>query len=516
MPISRAATSWSCASGSPTSDERAFEELFRTPRPRSTGATSTRPSSDRSRRVSPARLPAQPDPRRGLPARGPHAVGRRLPHRRRPGRAGGPRAAGRLPHACSFHGPDGDLSSSTPPGPSWSPPAWPSWPIPSDERYRRLVGTTVRTPLFGVEVPVHAHPLADPGEGHRHRHGLHLRRHHRRHVVARAATSRRAPSSAHRRPHREQPPDWIAATDGAGRRTYAELAGKTVKQAQVRIVALLGETGELAGEPAPIMHPVKFYERGDRPLEIVTTRQWYIRNGGRDADAARCAAGAGPGAAVAPALHAAPLRELGERSQRRLAHQPPALLRRAHSRCGTRSTPTATVVHDQPILPDEDVLPVDPSTDVPPGFDARQRGQPGGFVGDPDVMDTWATSSLTPQIGGQLGATTTTCSPRVFPMDLRPQAHEIIRTWLFSTVVRAHLEFDVAAVDRRRHLGLDPRPGPQEDVEVQGQRRHAHRPAGAVRRPTPCATGPPAAAPAPTPPSTTARCRSGASSPSSC
>ena len=62
-------------------------------------------------------------------------------------------------------------------------------------------------------------------------------------------------------------------------------------------------------------------------------------------------------------------------------------------------------------------------------------------MGDPDVMDTWATSSLSPQIA---------CGweddqdlfERTFPMDLRPQAHEIIRTWLFSTVVRAHHEHD--------------------------------------------------------------------------
>jgi valyl-tRNA synthetase len=97
------------------------------------------------------------------------------------------------------------------------------------------------------------------------------------------------------------------------------------------------------------------------------------------------------------------------------------------------------VLHDRVLLPGEERLPVDPSTDVPEGYRADQRGQPGGFVGDPDVMDTWATSSLTPQIVGgwvddpELFA-------RVFPMDLRPQGPEIIRTWLFSTVVRSELE----------------------------------------------------------------------------
>ena len=94
-------------------------------------------------------------------------------------------------------------------------------------------------------------------------------------------------------------------------------------------------------------------------------------------------------------------------------------------------------------MPDEASLPIDPSSDVPQGFTADQRGVPGGFFGDPDVMDTWATSSLTPQIA---------CGweddpdrfARTFPMDLRPQGPEIIRTWLFATMVRSHLEHGVA------------------------------------------------------------------------
>src|SRR5881628_168069 len=97
--------------------------------------------------------------------------------------------------------------------------------------------------------------------------------------------------------------------------------------------------------------------------------------------------------------------------------------------------------YDRPLLPDESRLPLDPSTDVPEGYAAGQRDQPNGFTGDPDVMDTWATSSLTPQIaGGWLDDPD--LFERVFPMDVRPQAHDIIRTWLFSTVLRSHLEHD--------------------------------------------------------------------------
>jgi valyl-tRNA synthetase len=97
------------------------------------------------------------------------------------------------------------------------------------------------------------------------------------------------------------------------------------------------------------------------------------------------------------------------------------------------------VDYGRPLFPTDDRLPVDPSTDTPAGYQSSQRGEPGGFAGDPDVMDTWATSSLTPQIAcGWLDDPDR--FSRTFPMDLRPQAHDIIRTWLFDTVLRAELE----------------------------------------------------------------------------
>jgi valyl-tRNA synthetase len=94
------------------------------------------------------------------------------------------------------------------------------------------------------------------------------------------------------------------------------------------------------------------------------------------------------------------------------------------------------------MLPDETELPVDPAVEAPAGYEEAQRGEPGGFIGDPDVMDTWATSSLSPQIvcGWERDPD---LFARTFPMDLRPQAHEIIRTWLFATVVRAYYEHGV-------------------------------------------------------------------------
>jgi valyl-tRNA synthetase len=108
---------------------------------------------------------------------------------------------------------------------------------------------------------------------------------------------------------------------------YAELAGRTIVSAQQRMVELLRESGDLQGEPKPITHAVKFFEKGDRPLGIVTTRQWYIRNGGRD-PGLRQALIPRPGDHLGTGAHALPLRELGRGTQRRLAGQPAAVLRR--------------------------------------------------------------------------------------------------------------------------------------------------------------------------------------------
>ncbi|TML39256.1 MAG: valine--tRNA ligase [Actinobacteria bacterium] len=311
---------------------------------------------------------------------------------------------------------------------------------PDDARFRPLFGTEVLTPLFRARVPVVAHELADPEKGSGiamictfgdvtdvtwwRELGLPIRA-----VVQR---------DGRLRPVSWGEPGWESDAPDQAQRAYEALAGLTVEQARERMAELLREGGQLQGEPRPITHPVKFYERGEHPLEIVTSRQWYIRNGGRDPE----------------------LRDELLRLGKELAWHPDFMRVRYEdwvsglngdwlvSRQRFFGVPfpvwypildDGAVDHDHPLVPPQDRLPVDPSTDVPDGYTADQRDRPGGFTGDPDVMDTWATSSMTPQIASWWEEDDDLFG-RLFPMDLRPQGHDIIRTWLFVTVLRSYLE----------------------------------------------------------------------------
>ena len=227
----------------------------------------------------------------------------------------------------------------------------------------------------------------------------------------------------------------------AGREAYAELAGKTVFSARASIVELLARLRRPARGPAPDHAPGEVSSRrATAPLEIVSTRQWYITNGARNPELKQRLLDAGERLDLRAGLHARPLRQLGRRPDRRLADQPGSASSACPSRSGYRVDGDGNPRFEDVLVPEAAALPVDPSTDVPPRFTEGQRGQAGGFVGEVDVMDTWATSSLTPQLAGGWLRDPELWSA-VFPFDLRPQGQDIIRTWLFSTLLRSELQF---------------------------------------------------------------------------
>ena len=309
---------------------------------------------------------------------------------------------------------------------------------PDDARYASLFGKEVLTPLFGVRVPVKAHALADPEKGS----GIAMictfgdvtdvTWWRELSLPVRAVIQ----TDGTLRPVTWGEPPWTSIDPGRAQKHYDSLSRLSAAKARTKIVEQLRESGDLVGEPKSITHAVKFYEKGDRPLEIVTSRQWFIKT-------------------IA-------LRDALLMRGRALQWHPPYMLARYENWvnglngdwCISRQRffgvpfpvwypvdDVGRVRHDKPIAAKQSQLPCDPSTDVPEGYTPEQRGQLGGFVGDPDVMDTWATSSLTPQIVCGWESDPDLWA-RTFPMDLRPQAHDIIRTWLFSTIVRSHVEHD--------------------------------------------------------------------------
>jgi len=317
---------------------------------------------------------------------------------------------------------------------------------PEDARYRDLFGKRALTPLFRVPVPIFPSEKADPEKGTGilmvctfgdqtdvewwRDEGLALRQ-----LVGR--NGRLVPVTFGGE-------GFESADAEAANRYYEELAGLPVPKARRRIVELLSEaegsaTGNgapLRGEPRPVEHAVRFYEKGESPLEFLPTRQWFVRL--LDKKEQLLAKGAEINWHPAHMEHR--FRDWTENlgldwciSRQRYFGVPIPVWYPLDD--------AGEPDYDRAIAAPPERLPVDPMTDAPEGYNEAQRGKSGGFVGEPDIFDTWFTSSLTPQIGSGwlLDADR---HAKLFPADVRPQAHEIIRTWAFYTIAKALLHED--------------------------------------------------------------------------
>jgi valyl-tRNA synthetase len=307
---------------------------------------------------------------------------------------------------------------------------------PGDARYQHLIGKSAVTPLFSAPVPIIADEGADPEKGTGilmvctfgdqadvewwRELGVPVRE-----TIGRDGRILFAPWGQGQ---------WHSLDPDAAAGIHGKLVGLNIAQARRTILELLHEAGVIEGEPEPVRRSVKFYEKGDRPLEFVVSRQWFI-----------------------PILDK---RDKLLEQGRKIAWHPAPFRKRYEDWveglnqdwCVSRQRyfgvpipvwygidEEGAVDYERIFVPNQEDLPVDPSTDAPPGFSEDQRGKPRGFVGDPDVFDTWATSALTPLIPSGWPDDMKRHTA-LYPNDLRPQAHDIIRTWAFVTITRAFLE----------------------------------------------------------------------------
>ncbi len=317
---------------------------------------------------------------------------------------------------------------------------------PEDARFRALIGRTAWTPVFRVPVPIFASPLVDPEKGTGilmvctfgdatdvtwwREQGLPLRQ-----VLGRDGRFQPATFGAP-----GQPDSWPSRDPDAANEAYRALQGKTVKQARAALVerlrdpagsALPGRGAPLAADPRPIERAVKFFEKGDQPLEILPTRQWFVRLLDKKEDLLAF----GDRIRWYPTFMGQRYRSWVEGlqldwciSRQRYFGVPFPVWYPLDAR--------GQVDHEHPLVAPAAALPVDPTTDAPPGAGARDR--PGGYIAETDVFDTWFVSSMTPQISSGWGEDPARHA-RLFPADLRPQSHEIIRTWAFYTIAKAML-----------------------------------------------------------------------------
>jgi valyl-tRNA synthetase len=276
---------------------------------------------------------------------------------------------------------------------------------PADERFHHLIDREAFTPLSNRPVPILADPAADPAKGT---------------GAVMCCTFGDTTDIAWQRAH-DLPLIEAIGRDGRMTAATAPYAGLTTAAARERIIDDLRSRGLLLDE-RPASQTVRVHERCDTPVEYITSRQWFIRI--LDSRAAFLEAG--------ERINWHPP-HMGTRYRQWVENLNSDWCISRQRYFGVPFPLWYCAACGEPIVPDEADLPIDPTADAP-----QRPCACGGekFAPETDVMDTWATSSLSPQIVGQWQIDDRLFQ-KVFPMTLRPQAHEIIRTWAFYTIVRS-------------------------------------------------------------------------------
>ncbi len=310
---------------------------------------------------------------------------------------------------------------------------------PDDERYKHLFGKTAITPAFYAPVPIEASENAeiDKGTGIMmictfgditdvewwKQSGLPMKQ-----IISKQGKIvdvdyGKAP--------------FVSRDEAKGKENFSRLVGLNIKKARAETIAILTEENAVKGEK-DINHAVKFYEKGDLPIEFIPSRQWFVDILNHKEDFLRLGREVNWHPEFMKTRYENWVQGLNQDwciSRQRFFGVPIPVWYKLDENCNPD--------YEAPIFPTKEMLPVDPMSDVPEGFTENQRGQANGFIGDPDIMDTWATSSVTPQISSYWGIDETR-HKQLFPMDLRPQAHDIIRTWAFYTIVKSYFHDGVA------------------------------------------------------------------------